>query len=506
MPRKRSPVKVLHVTPEMAPLSKVGGLGDVAGSLPKALRRQGFDVRVLTPAWPGVIEKAAGKGLTPQVEIPLFPLSLRWRTFEARLWSTTLSGVPVYLLEQDELFSDPGIYPSLLDADRVLPFAALALAVLEFPQQTGWTPEIAHVHDWASALVPAFFRWHRHWSERPANISTILTIHNLAHQGIVDAGVIEEWHLKPEALGIDGLEFYGKANCLKGGIVASDVITTVSPSYSREIMTPEFGAGLDGLLTSVRGKVSGILNGIDPEEWNPVNDPYLPVPFDVHDTEGKRDSKRALLSRFDWMDDGRPVFSFVGRLFHQKGIDLLLGALPDLVKHRVRLIIIGTGEKEYENRLAEAAGRYKKTLGLRLAYDEELARLAYGGSDMFLMPSAFEPCGLSQLIALRYGTVPVVRATGGLFDTIVDVDENNEGYGFAFREFSVRALLEAINRAISAYRDTSRWQEITRRAMAQDFSWTRSAQSYGKLYKSLRHGKFSSPEKRRTEKGRWDHP
>jgi len=504
--QKRQPVRILHVSPEMAPLSKVGGLGDVAGSLPKALVKLGLDVRVLTPLWPGVMKQASRKGQTPQVEIPFLPLPLRWKTFEARLWNTILSGVPVYLLEQDELFSDPGIYPPLLDADRVLPFAALALSVMEFRRGIGWEPDIVHVHDWAAALVPVFFRWHRYWSERPANMSTVLTIHNLAHQGIIDATVLEEWHLKPEAFSIDGLEFFGKVNCLKGGIVTADAVTTVSPSYAREIMTPEFGAGLDGLLTSVRGKISGILNGIDPEEWDPAKDPYLPVPFNARDMGGKGDNKRALLSRFDWMDDGRPVLSFVGRLVRQKGIDLLLGVLPDLVKHRVRLVIVGTGEKEYENRLAEAAGRYKKTLGLRLAFDEELARLVYGGSDMFLMPSAFEPCGLSQLIALRYGTVPIVRATGGLSDTIVDADENSEGNGFAFRDLSVSAFLEAITRAIGAYRDRSRWRDIVTRAMEQDFSWTRSAQSYVELYMSLQHGRFSSSGENSIEDERWDHP
>lgn len=506
MARKRQPVRILHVSPEMAPLSKVGGLGDVVGSLPKALAKLGLDVRVLTPLWPGVMEKATRKGLTPYLENSCLPLSLRWKTLETRLWTTTLSGVTVYLLDQEELFSDPGIYPHSLNSDRILPFAALALAASELPQRTGWEPDILHVHDWAAAMVPVFLRWHRHWSERTANISTVLTIHNLAHQGIVDAAVLEEWHLKPEAFSIEGLEFFGKVNCLKGGIVASDAVTTVSPSYAREIMTPEFGAGLDGLLASVRGKVSGILNGIDPEEWNPAKDPYLPAPFDSSNMDGKIDSKRALLSRFDWIDDGRPVFSFVGRLFRQKGIDLLLGALPDLAKHRIRLVIIGTGEDEYEKRLLDVSRRYKKTLGIRLAYDEELARLAYGGSDMFLMPSAFEPCGLSQLIALRYGTVPVVRATGGLSDTIVDADEDSDGYGFVFRDLSVPAFLEAINRALGAYRDSSRWRNIVARAMERDFSWTRSAQSYEKLYTSLQHGRFSSPGGNRIKDERWDHP
>jgi starch synthase len=490
----------------MAPLSKVGGLGDVVGSLPKALVRLGLDVRVLTPLWPGVMEKAIRKGLTPYLENSCFPLSLRWKTFEARLWTTTLSGVTVYLLDQEELFSEPGIYPPLLDSDRILPFAALALAASELPQRTGWEPDILHVHDWAAAMVPVFLRWHRHWSERPANVSTVLTIHNLSHQGIVSADVLEEWHLKPEAFQINGLEFYGKVNCLKGGILTSDAVTTVSPSYAGEIMTPEFGAGLDGLLASVRGKVSGILNGIDPEAWNPAKDPYLPSPFSPSNMDGKIDSKRALLSRFDWIDDGRPLFSFVGRLFRQKGIDLLLGALPDLAKHRIRLVIIGTGEEDYEKRLLDASRRYKKTLGIRLAYDEELARLAYGGSDIFLMPSAFEPCGLSQLIALRYGTIPVVRTTGGLSDTIVDADKDSDGYGFVFRDLSVPAFLEAVNRALGAYRDSSRWRDIVARAMERDFSWTRSAQSYEKLYTSLQHGRFSSPGKNRIKDERWDHP
>lgn len=507
MPSSRNPVKVLHVSPEMAPLSKIGGLGDVAGSLPKALRHQGFDVRVITPCWPGVLERASLKGLTPEVELSSLPVSLRSWTVEGRMWRTTLSGVTTYLLQQDDLFSNPDIYPSFPEPEKLLPFAFLALAALEIPSRAGWEPDILHVHDWASALVPVFLRWHRYWSDRPGKCSTVLTIHNLLHQGIVDAGVLEEWHVKPEAFRIEGLEFYGKVNCLKGGIISSDAVTTVSPSYASEIMTPEFGSGLEGLLSSVRWKISGILNGIDPDTWNPALDASLPASFNLGDTDGKADCKRALLSRFGWIDDGRPVLSFVGRLFYQKGIDLILGALPDLARHRVRLAVIGTGESEYEERLREASRRFKKTLGLSLSYDEDLARLAYGGADMFIMPSAFEPCGLSQLIALRYGTVPVVRATGGLSDTIVDADENSEGYGFVFREFSVAALLEAVQRALQAYRNTPRWRDLVVRAMRQDFSWTRSAQAYGRLYRSLIEGKrpaFRELQAKNNE--RWNAP
>jgi len=502
--RQKHLTKVLHVSPEMAPLSKIGGLGDVTGSLPKALQQLGLDVRVLTPAWPGALEKASRKGLTPRLEHEHLAIALGSRAIEGRLWSTVLSGVHVYLLEQEELFCDPAIYPSSLDAETIRPFAFLALAALELAAKTGWEPDILHVHDWAAALVPVFSRWHRYWGDRPRKNATVLTIHNLAHQGIVEAEVIEQWHLKPEAFRLEGLEYYGKVNCLKGGILASDAVTTVSPTYAREIMTHEFGSGLEGLLSSVRDKVSGILNGIDPDDWNPTKDPSIPCTFGPDDTSGKADCKRGLLSRFEWPDDGRPVISFVGRLFHQKGIDLLLGALPDLARHRVRLVVIGTGEKEYEDRLKEAARRFGKTLGLRLAYDEGFARLAYAGSDIFLMPSAFEPCGLSQLIALRYGTIPVVRATGGLADTIVDTDESSEGYGFVFNEFSASALLEAVYRAIKAYRDTKRWRNIVEKAMRQDFSWTRSAQTYQTLYESLRRDKRARHRKNLAEDERWD--
>ncbi|MFA0889705.1 MAG: glycogen synthase GlgA [Synergistales bacterium] len=477
--------RVLHVAPEMAPLAKMGGLGDVVQALPKALRQIGLDCRVLLPAYPCVL------GNIEKHQLPLRRLrvsvhvSLEWRVFSARILRTDLDGVPVYLLEQPELFSNPSIYPMDLNESSALPFAFLSLAALELPSATRWRPQIYHVHDWPAAMLPVALRWHRHYRKMGLGVDTVLTLHNMAHHGILPEAALLGLGLDPASFGMDGLEFYGQVNLLKGGILTSDAITTVSPRYSWEIQTKGGGMGLEGVLASQKRKIRGILNGIDTDIWNPGTDPVLPAQYGAESPDGKALCRAALLRRLGWEDDGAPLLLWVGRLVEQKGVDLLLSSVDKLVGMGCRLLVIGSGHALYEDGLRKATERLEGRLWSYIGYSEEMAHLAYAGSDLFLMPSLFEPCGLSQLIALRYGTIPVARAVGGLADTIIDADGSQKGYGFLFSEYTSEELVQAVERALAAHADGSRWEEIVRRGMSMDFSWSNSAMAYANLYLEL---------------------
>jgi starch synthase len=474
-------LKVLHVATEMAPLVKVGGLGDVVGSLPKALKKLGADVRLLLPAYPNLLEELQSR----QSAKPIGKLyiALNWRVYEASVYEFDFNGIPVYLLDQPELYSD-SVYPQRLDCASVLPFALLSMASLELPNLIDWTPQLIHAHDWPTALIPILLRWHRHYSKLSHSHKAILTIHNLAHQGILPKEILPSIGLADEAFSIDGVEFYGSVNLLKGGIIAADAVTTVSPRYSWEIQTPSFGMGLDGVIESQKHKLHGILNGLDYEYWNPATDQFLPAIYSKDDLSGKEKCSRALSERCGF-DDGRPIAAFVGRLVEQKGIDILLAALNELVKMGFSLVVLGSGHENFEMALEGVAAKLKKRLSVHIGYFEELAHLIYAGSDMLLMPSLFEPCGLSQLIAMRYGTVPVARAVGGLADTIIDADGNPEGYGFLFSNPSPDELLKCAERAIAAWSEEERWRKIILRGMSADFSWDRSAKAYAELYHQL---------------------
>lgn len=477
--------RVLHVAPEMAPLIKLGGLGDVVGSLPRALREAQVDARVMLPCYAGLRERLGDMGL------PCHPVAggdlhvaLNWRVYDGHVWETEVGGVPIYLLDQPELFTDPQVYPRESSLIATLPFAFLSLGALEFSRI--WKPDIYHVHDWPGGLLPAALAWHRHYRTMWQDFDTVLSIHNMAHQWILAPGALEAWGFGRDAFTMDRMEFYGSLNVLKGAIVASDAVITVSPRYSWEIQTSQGGFGLHGVLTEHRGKLSGILNGLDQDVWSPASDPLLPAPYHLDDLSGKRRCREMLLERCGLRDDGRPLLVFVGRLVEQKGVDILLASLEAFGRMGARILVLGSGHPVYENALRDAAGRSGDGVWIQVGYDEELAHLFYAGGDILLMPSLFEPCGLSQLIALRYGTVPVVRAVGGLADTVIDADGSSDGNGFLFADYAPHEFSHATWRALERRKDEMGWRQIQRRGMGADYSWHRSAAAYADVYRGLR--------------------
>jgi len=482
-------LKTLHVSSEMAQLKKTGGLGDVVAALPKALCRCGVDARIIMPAWNGVLDNASDKGYLRKRVLGRISVALNFRAYTARVWKAVCEDVPVYILDQPELFSADNIYPGGIDADSALPFIFLSLAPLELPQLIGWKPQFLHTHDWQTAALPAALRWHKYYAQRfGGDYDTVFTIHNIAYQGIFETSGLDGWGFQLEAFNPfdpGSMEFYGHLNLMKGALTSCDAITTVSPRYSREIQTPDFGFGLDGVIRAHSDKLRGVLNGIDCDTWNPATDRLIAKKYSADNLKGKEDCRRALFKKLGWQDDGRPVLAFVGRLAEQKGIDILLEALEVLVPQRARAVVIGSGSDYYNQRLEKLARDSCGDVSAFCGFSEELAHTVYAGSDIFLMPSCFEPCGLSQLIACAYGSIPVVRATGGLADTVSDADKSSEGTGFVFLDYSTESLLQAINRALDTIGSQDRWKTVMRTAMRKDFSWEASAREYINLYNSI---------------------
>jgi starch synthase len=483
-----SALKVLHVTVEMAPLIKQGGLGDVLSALPKSLRRSSVDARVLLPLYPGVMDRLKEHGYALKDPGTTVHIALDWRVYSARLYEAEVDEVPVYLLEQPELFTNAGVYPHSLSQASLMPFAFLSMAALEIPSCVGWKPEIFHVHDWATSILPLALRWHKHYRTMRSEYDVVFTIHNLAHQGIVDPTILSSWGMTRDALSIDGVEFYGQANLLKGGAVSSDAVTTVSPHYSWDIQTPEGGCGLHGVFGNMKSKLSGILNGLDYDFWSPEKDSLIPANYSASDLAGKAVCRRKLVEMCNWDDDGKPIVAFVGRLVQQKGIDILFTMLDWLMVDNCRAVVIGSGMPQYEDWAQQFSRTYPDYFWCFTGFNEEMAHLAYAGSDITVMPSLFEPCGLSQLIGMSYGSAPVVRCTGGLADTVIDFDGSPDGTGFVFSDYSTDELLKAMYRAINAYHDKPRWEALIKNAMRADFSWKSSTTSYIELYRGLRNG------------------
>ena len=488
MVAKEFSLKVLHISPECAPLAKKGGLGDVAGSLPKALKKNGVDARVLMPAWPGVLDNARSYGTLSSKPIGEISVALDWCAWTARVWKAVVSGVTIYLLEEPELFSNEAIYPDNPGLEDVLPFLFLSFAPFELPRVTGWKPQFLHAHDWPAAAVPAALKWHRYYSKFNGDYDTVFTIHNMAHQGIFDPAGLDGWGFGPRSYSpqdTNSMEFYGQINLMKGALVASEGITTVSPSYSWDIQTQSGGFGLDGVVGANKHKLSGIINGIDYDVWNPKTDKLITKRFSAIDMSGKKSCRAALLEECGFADDGRPVVTFVGRLTEQKGVDIMLDALANFLPDEFYAVIIGSGSEFYNRKLAEFAALFPDSVHTVTGFSEEKAHMAYAGGDILVMPSLFEPCGLSQLIAFSYGTIPVARATGGLADTVIDADGSMDGNGFLFTDYSIEEFARALRRALEAKKDETRWESIMRNAMRSDFSWHSSAKAYADMYRRI---------------------
>ncbi len=481
--------KVLHVAPEMAPFSKIGGLADVISSLPGALNRIGTDARVLIPAFPGVFEQAEKMDYRITRIRRNIDLSINWRVYSSRLWKIQYGTTPVYVLDNPDIFNDPGIYPGELNQTTALPFIFLSFAAFQISNAIPWTPDIFHLHDWSTSIVPIAMKWHPYFSCYQNQYRTVLTIHNLAHQGILKPEVLEGWGLN-KAFHMEGLEYYNSVNLLKGAIIASHAVTTVSPRYASEITHKSMGMGLEGVVKQNISKVSGILNGLDTDYWNPSSDSFLPSNYDRGNMSGKMVCRSTLFEKTGWEKNCSPLITMVGRLYKQKGIELMLEGIEQIINWGGRIFILGSGEKTYEEALFKKTREYPDKVSFVKGYDEPLAHLVYGAGDIFLMPSLFEPCGLSQLISLRYGTVPVVRSVGGLADTVLDADSNSEGFGFVFSEFSSHAMLSSLQRAFKSFKNKNRWNSIRDRGMKMDFSWNHSAPEYQAVYSRIYNQKI----------------
>jgi starch synthase len=471
--------RILMASSEMTPYAQTGGLGDVLASLPPALEHLGATVHVVLPAYRTIDWHAAGAQPSGSIDVPTGggrrAVSLR---------TAQHGGVAVTFVEADDYFGRDHLYggPYGDYPDNAERFAFFSRAVLALAARLEPAPDILHCHDWQTALVPLLARAFP--DPRLAATRTVLTIHNLGYQGIFPSSVFPLLDLDWSYFTPRTLEFYGQVNFLKGGLIFADALTTVSRRYAEEILTPEDGHGLDGVLRERRGVLHGIVNGVDYTRWDPAHDPYTAAPFDIDDLSGKAACKADLQRRFGLrLAPHTPLFGMVSRLADQKGLDILSAAIPELLRHDVQLAILGNGDVRYEQLLAAEGRRAPERLAIRIAFDPAAAHQVEAGADAFLMPSRYEPCGLNQLYSMRYGTVPVVRATGGLADTVGEFDATTgRGTGFTFVPYTPEALLGAVQRAVDAYHRPPDWRRLMRNGMACDFSWRPAAQNYLDLY------------------------
>lgn len=470
-------MKILLCSSEVVPFAKTGGLADVAGSLPIALTARGHDVRVAMPKYGSIDEQRFGaRQVIEKLKVPL-----AGKKEQGAVWqSSALPGVVTYLIDNARLFGQGPLYGQPNDPER---FVFYQRAILEMLPALDWQPEVIHCNDWQTGLLPFYLQERRAKTDFLAKAASVYTIHNLAYQGNFAREVLQLAELSDDLFVPEKLEFYGDFNFMKAGLLYTDIITTVSPTYAQEIQTAEYGERLEGVLARRAARLRGILNGLDYDIWNPGADSHLAAPYKAEDLKGKAACKQALQARLKLAQAEAPIISLVSRLAAQKGFDLLEEILPQLLKMGVQLVVLGLGEQRYVDLFRNAAQTYPDQVSTNLEFNEELAHQIYAGSDMFLMPSRYEPCGLGQLISLRYGTVPLVRATGGLADTVQDFDpQTGQGNGFSFREYSPAALLAAISRALLSYRDKKVWPQLMKRGLKADFSWQASAAKYEQVY------------------------
>ncbi len=486
-------LRILYLSSEVAPFAKTGGLADVASALPKALYEMGHDIRVMMPKYGSISERKFT--LREVIRLKTISIRIAGNDYIASAKSAFIpdTKVQVYFLDHKPYFDRPDLYVDSRTGkdfpDNAERFAFFSRAALEIVKLLHWEPQIIHCNDWQTAMVPWLLKNDYNHDAFFARTCTLLSIHNLAYQGNFHPSVLSQIGL-PESLKQVGsdMEFYGNINFLKAGIRNADIITTVSPTYALEIQKdPELGAGLQGVLQERKQDLHGILNGVDYTIWNPETDPLIPATYSALNLKGKEQNKRELLQQSKLpFDPLVPVIGVISRLDDQKGFDLIAEAIGEIVKMNAQLVILGTGQPKYHSMIEKLSKAHRNHLTAHLLFDNNLAHLIEAGSDMFLMPSRYEPCGLNQMYSLRYGTIPIVRNTGGLADTIVDyATDPSKGNGFVFHEYDVKSMLAAIHRAIETFKDEKNWQKLVKRCMRQDFSWEVAAEKYVKLYTKL---------------------
>jgi starch synthase len=475
-------MNIVLVSPELAPLVKVGGLADVVPALSLALHRRKENPSVILPFYQEIDTKRFEVRDT-KVRVSVWMDGVM---HEGAVWEHLNKSVPVYLIENDAFFGRGGIYgESGSDyPDNVFRFAFLARAALEVARALEFRTDVFHVNDWQTALLPVYQKQFYRDDPHVGRAGVVLSIHNLAYQGIFDAGYLPRLGLPQEIFQVEGIEFHGNLSFLKGGMVFSEQLSTVSPTYAREIQSKELGAGLDGLLRRRADDLVGILNGIDTSIWNPLEDENIYETYGVSHPENKALNKERLQKQLGLEISAKaPLAGCIARLDAQKGFDLLLEIAPAMLAKGIQIVLLGSGRQEYLHAFRELQTEFPRELSLNEGFQEELAPRIYAGADMFLMPSRYEPCGLGQMIALRYGTIPIVRRTGGLADTVIDIDEDpKRGNGFVFEPYEAGAFLDAVLRAKVHFEKPRTWPKFVQRAMAADFSWKDSAHRYVELY------------------------
>jgi starch synthase len=475
-PPKRS---ALIIGSEAVPFSKTGGLADVLGALPTPLARLGWDVTLAVPRY---------RGVTAGTLVDTFPVTIGGYTRDIGFYEADLpGGARVLLVDCPSLFDRDSLYgtDSTEYPDNPRRFAMLVRAALEYVARRGVRPTVVHAHDWQAGLAPVYLK--TMYASHPVLGGTpaVFTIHNLAYQGVWEADWLPRLDLGWEHFTMGRLEYWGRISLLKGGVPDAQRITTVSPRYAAEIQTPEFGFGFDGILRERAADLTGILNGIDTVAWDPEHDPLLPASYSAATLAGKKASKAATLARYGLPAEAmaRPLVAMISRMIDQKGFDLIAAIADDLPRLDASFVVLGTGEARYQEMWTRLAAVHPDRIGVRIGFDEPLAHLMEGGGDIFLMPSRFEPCGLNQMYSLRYGTVPVVRAVGGLADTVTDyAPGRRSATGFTFVEYTPAKLLETLKRALALYSDRKKWEALQQTGMKQDHSWDRSAREYVKIY------------------------
>lgn len=487
------PLNVLFLSSEVDPFAKTGGLADVSSALPQAIKELGHEIRIMMPRYRFISERRYK--LHDIIRLKEIPIPVGKTVEQGNVKSSFITNlkekVQVYFLDNANYFGRDGIYQSPVGRkdykDNDERFIFFCRGVLETLRRLGWQPDIIHCNDWQTGLVPAYLKTVFNHDSFLKPIKTVFTIHNMAYQGAFPADTFQKSGLPKDLFHVDGAEAYGKFNFLKTGLYFADSITTVSRRYAEEIATSdEFGAGLTGLLAKRKKDLHGILNGIDYNVWNPATDDLVYRKYDIKSLDAKLDNKRALAGKFNLeFKETTPVIGAISRLVDQKGFDLVLEALDELLKLNIQFILLGDGDKATEKQFDAMQKKHPHHMGVYFGFDKELAHLIEAGSDMFVMPSKYEPCGLNQMYSMRYGTVPIVRATGGLEDTVEDYSGSGKGTGFKFEKYDAKELLKAVQRALKVFQQPEEWKKIMRNGMSRDFSWEHSAKQYVNLYKEL---------------------